>query len=73
MKNIPVEDVEVIDLSNNKKDYDKFSGKKSKKSKKCSSCKNPGLKFGNWVGIILGFYILFASIYGTIQLIKSIF
>ncbi len=70
MKNIQVEDVEVIDLSNNKKDYDKFSGKKSKK---CSSCKSPGLRVGNWVSIIIGFYILFASIYGTIQLIKSIF
>ena len=72
MKNIEVEDVEVIDLSNNK-DYDKFSGKKSKKSKKCSSCKSPGLKFGHWVSVIIGFYIVFASIYGTIQLFKSIF
>ena len=70
MKNIEVEDVEVIDLSNNKKDYDKFSGKKSKK---CSSCKSPGLKFGHWISVIIGFYIVFASIYGTIQLIKSIF
>ena len=70
MKNIQVEDVEVIDLSNNKKGYDKFSGKKSKK---CSSCKSPGLKFGHWVSVVIGFYIVFASIYGTIQLVKSIF
>lgn len=72
MKNIEVEDVEVIDLPNNK-DYAKFSGKKSKKSKKCSSCKSPGLKFGHWVSVVIGFYIVFASIYGTIQLFKSIF
>ena len=70
MKNIQVEDVEVIDLSNNKKSDGKFN---RKKPKKCSSCKSPGLKFGHWVSVIIGFYIVFASIYGTIQLFKSIF
>lgn len=70
MKNIQVEDVEVIDLSNNKKSDDKFN---RRKPKKCNSCKSPGLKFGHWISVIIGFYIVFASIYGTIQLIKSIF
>jgi hypothetical protein len=70
MKNIQVEDVEVIDLSNNKKSVGKSNGKKPKN---CKSCKSPGLKFGHWISVIIGFYIVFASIYGTIQLIKSIF
>jgi hypothetical protein len=64
MKEIEIEDVEVIDNR---------PLNKNKKSKDCKSCKDTGLGFGHWTMVILGFYIVFSSIYGTIQLIKDIF
>jgi len=64
MKDIEFEDVEVIK---------NIPLTKGKKSKDCKSCKNPGLKISHWGMIFLGFYMLFTSIYGTIQLIKLIF
>jgi hypothetical protein len=41
--------------------------------KSCSSCKQKGLKTNQWFMVILGFYMLFSSIYGTIQLFKYFF
>jgi hypothetical protein len=41
--------------------------------KSCSSCKQKGLNYKQWVLVSLGFYILFSSIYGTIELIKLLF
>lgn len=41
--------------------------------KECTSCKNKGLKTQHWAMIILGMYMLFASIYGTVQLIRNLF
>lgn len=38
----------------------------------CSSCKNKGLKKSHWLMIIISFYILFASIYGSIVLFKEL-
>ena len=45
------------------------TGKSSKSKKKCSSCS----KFPKqqWSLIAISFYILFASIYGTIKLINE--
>ena len=53
-------------------DPDQVVEVKSKK-KGCSSCKQDGLKPGQWFMVVLGFYILFASVYGTIQLVKLLF
>lgn len=41
--------------------------------KPCGSCKNKGIKKGQWFMIIFSFYILFAAIYGTIKLFKEFF
>lgn len=40
--------------------------------KECSSCKGK-LKKSDWILITVSFYVLFSSIYGTIQLIKNLF
>jgi hypothetical protein len=40
--------------------------------KKCKKC-NEGVFKRNIVGFIIAMYILFSSIYGTIQLIKNLF
>lgn len=39
--------------------------------KECKACKNSGINKTNWVMIVLAIYLLFASIYGTIQLFKN--
>jgi len=36
----------------------------------CKKCKKKGLSSTHWVMVTLSVYILFSSIYGTIQLIK---
>lgn len=41
--------------------------------KPCNTCKNKGLNYKHWMMIVLSFYMLFASIYGTVQLIKNLF
>lgn len=38
----------------------------------CSSCKQKGIKKGQIMSIILGFYIIGAAIYGTIVMIKNL-
>ena len=43
-----------------------------KKEKECSSCKKEGLDIKEWGLMILGFYMLGTSIYGTIHLIKHL-
>lgn len=58
-----IEDVEIV--------QPKIKGKK--KDKDCKSCQNPGLKPSHWFMVALGFYMLFATIYGTIQLFRIIF
>jgi len=40
--------------------------------KNCKTCKPLSSK-SNWFWLILGFYMFFSSIYGTIQLIKNLF
>jgi hypothetical protein len=39
--------------------------------KGCKSCKK-GLSKGNWAMVALSMYMLFASLYGTVKLIKEI-
>jgi len=39
----------------------------------CKKCKKKGLSGTHWVMVVLSFYILFTSIYGTIQLFKLLF
>ena len=41
------------------------------KEKKCTTCKKEKLDIKEWGFIVLGFYMCFAGIYGTIQLIKN--
>lgn len=48
-------------------------GSSPKKNKGCSSCKQKGLNYNQWFMVILGFYILFSAIYGTIELVKLLF
>jgi hypothetical protein len=48
-------------------------GVSPKKNKGCSSCKQKGLNYNQWFMVILGFYILFSAIYGTIELVKLLF
>lgn len=43
------------------------------KEKDCNTCKNKGLKKEHWFMVILAVYILFSSIYGTIQIFKNLF
>jgi hypothetical protein len=44
-----------------------------KETEGCSKCKNNGLSSHQWVYVVVSFYILFSSIYGTIQLFKQLF
>lgn len=39
----------------------------------CKKCQKKGLSGTHWVMVILSFYILFTSVYGTIQLFKLLF
>lgn len=41
------------------------------KEKECSSCKK-GLSNTHWTMILVSVYILFAAVYGTIQLVKGL-
>jgi hypothetical protein len=38
----------------------------------CNTCKQKGLSKGQTIMLIVSFYILFTSIYGTIKIIKEI-
>ena len=40
--------------------------------KECKSCKQKGLTKGQWGMALLGVYLLFAAIYGSIKLIEGI-
>jgi hypothetical protein len=40
--------------------------------KECKKCKHETISFRQIGMIVLGFYLLFASIYGTIQIFKQI-
>lgn len=40
--------------------------------KGCSTCNNKGLQRQHWVMVILAVYLLFASVYGTIEFVKKI-
>jgi len=40
--------------------------------KECKTCKQKSLTPGQWAMIISSFYILFASIYGTIKLVQNL-
>jgi hypothetical protein len=40
--------------------------------KECKTCKQKSLTPGQWAMIISSFYILFASIYGTIKLVENL-
>jgi hypothetical protein len=42
-------------------------------SKECNTCKQKGPGKAQITTIVLGFYLLGAAIYGTIQIIKDIF
>ena len=42
-------------------------------NKNCKKCNNTGLKLRHWLVVMLSFYLLFASIYGTIKLFKEFF
>ena len=41
-------------------------------TKECKKCKQKGVSKSQWASIILGFYILGTSIYGSIILIRKI-
>ena len=43
----------------------------TQEKKGCQSCKS-GVSKSTWYMLILSFYILFTSIYGTIKLVKEI-
>lgn len=38
--------------------------------KECKSCKQKGISKGQIGTIILGFYVLFSSVYGTFEIVK---
>jgi hypothetical protein len=38
----------------------------------CKTCKQKGLTKGQWIMLSASFYILFASIYGTIKIVKEL-
>ena len=40
--------------------------------KECKSCKRKTLSKTHWIMVISSIYLLFASIYGTIKLIKEL-
>jgi hypothetical protein len=40
--------------------------------KECKSCSKKGLTLGQWGIAMLGIYLIFSSIYGTIKLFKEI-
>ena len=40
--------------------------------KECSKCNQTGPSKLQWGSIILGFYLLGASVYGTIEIVKDI-
>lgn len=52
--------------------YTIFDTKQLKMVEGCNECKKKGVSKTQIGTIILGFYILFASIYGTIQLVKHL-
>ena len=41
--------------------------------KPCGNCKKKGLNTTHWVMVLISMYILFASIYGTIKLLRDFF
>lgn len=74
MENIQVEDVKVIKTKPTMK-KENFKDTKSKKCKSCTKVDKASLKLSpkHILLTLLGFYMLFSMIYGTIQLIKNIF
>lgn len=40
--------------------------------KECKTCKRKSLSKSHWIIVISSFYLLFASVYGTIKLIKEL-
>lgn len=42
------------------------------KTEECQSCKNKGLNRNQWYLVLLSFYMLGTTVYGTIELIKYI-
>jgi hypothetical protein len=71
MEDIQVEDVKVIKT----KPVMKKENTKTKKCKSCTKVDKTSLKLNpkHILLTLLGFYMLFSMIYGTIQLIKNIF
>ena len=45
---------------------------KSDNEKECKSCKRKSLSKTHWLMVITSVYLLFASIYGTVKLIKDL-
>lgn len=41
--------------------------------KECKTCKRKKLSKTHWIIMIGSFYLLFASVYGTVKLIKELF
>jgi len=41
--------------------------------KPCGNCKKKGLNTTHWIMVLISMYILFASIYGTIKLLRDFF
>jgi len=45
----------------------------TQEKKSCNTCKNKGLSGTQWGMVVFSFYLLFTSVYGTIQLFKLLF
>jgi hypothetical protein len=45
---------------------------KSPEKKECKTCKSKKLSKTHWIIMISSFYLLFASVYGTIKLINEL-
>ena len=58
---IEEKDINVVDVELNEEP-----------TKECKSCKQKTLTPGQWGMALLGTYLVFASIYGTIKLIKDV-
>jgi hypothetical protein len=65
METVEGEIIDVTEINNSE------SNEGSEKPKKCKSCKK-GFRTGHILLLLLSFYILFSSIYGTIKLIKGL-
>jgi hypothetical protein len=42
------------------------------KEKECSQCKKTPYNQKQWVVVLIGSYLLFASVYGTIEVVKNL-